>query len=139
MAEELQLKWQKKGMERLKWFDFLGALLLLFSVTRAAITPQVVSGDSYFSGQEVDLIRDSGEHSPEIDLSRPVANVYLEKDSKRLSAQEGWDTEDLPVLPQELDSSFELDSEGSGGDLNYLFDSAFVQTRSSPSAPAFIR
>jgi hypothetical protein len=34
-------------MERFKWFDYLGALLLLFSVTKSAITPQV--GDDSLS------------------------------------------------------------------------------------------
>jgi hypothetical protein len=62
-------------MERFKWFDYLGALLLLFSVTKSAITPQVGDDSSSLStipATPVDQVTDSFQYISERGLEFQV-------------------------------------------------------------------
>jgi hypothetical protein len=89
-------------MERFKWFDYLGALLLLFSVTKSAITPQVSDeplSPSAIPPKSVDQMTDSFQH---------ISEQGLELQVERLGPSGG------PLLEEGSDlSSFEgeVDSE----------------------------
>jgi hypothetical protein len=64
-------------MERFKWFDYLGALLLLFSVTKSAITPQVSADSSdvdTIPSTSADQVADSSQH-----LFEQASDVRVER------------------------------------------------------------
>jgi hypothetical protein len=65
-------------MERFKWFDYLGALLLLFSVTKSAITPQASadsSSPSTIPTTSVNQVTDSFSYASEQHLDFQVEGL----------------------------------------------------------------
>jgi len=117
-------------MDRFKWFDFLGALILLLSVTKSALTPQGVSSDSnnleassVSTGQEEDLYQSPSEGNLDAhaDTMNSSVKSFLEGDSRRLSIQDGVvgdrNSVDNHFLYQVPDPSLALEIEGEADSL----------------------
>lgn len=139
-------------MDRFKWFDFLGALILLFSVTKSALTPQGVGGDSgnleatsVSTGQETDLYQSPSEGNLDaqaVTLNSSVKS-FLEGDSRRLSIQEGLvgnrNSFDNHFLYQVPDPSLALEIEGEVDSLKRPSASGYSPICSSSMVPILIQ
>jgi hypothetical protein len=140
------------GMERFKWFDYLGALLLLFSVTKSAITPQV-SADSLnpLANPEtsVNQVRDSIQYasgqSIEFQGERlsPSLGPILEAGSNSVSfvvevGGEGLEGYSKEILHQALNPTLEVALGEKPGALNPISDSVMSQANPSPILPTLI-
>jgi len=139
-------------MERYKWFDFLGALLLLFSVTKSALTPQVSADSSSHasilsnsvSHDEVPFLYASEETSHLlVEWSNPTAKPLLDRgsNSSGLSHQVWGDVSGLHAgkdLHQALNPALMSTSGERIESLDPLTDTSISQTRPSTTSPVFI-
>ena len=75
-------------MERFKWFDYVGALFLLFFVTKSAIVPQMIPDSSNLPTVPLmseNPVLDSGPYTSKqtsgfrVELSNPSARPLLEE------------------------------------------------------------
>jgi hypothetical protein len=124
-------------MERIKWFDFLGALLLLFTVTKSAITPHVSDDSSSLTPVPTTSMNDT---------------TISSRDGSERTFDEGIEPSNFSMnslLDEFLNSSnFEgsADSNIGGGTegrdlhqgLDLLPDSIFYLTHSPIAAPVFM-
>jgi hypothetical protein len=140
------------GMERFKWFDYLGALLLLFSVTKSAITPQVSadsSSPSTIPKTSVNPVMDSFQYSSEQGLALQVERLspslgpFLEagSDLSGLGSEAGNDGLAGQVeknLHQALNPTLALALGEKLGALNPLMESVVSQKSPSTTVPTLI-
>jgi hypothetical protein len=139
-------------MDRFKWFDFLGALILLFSVTKSALTPQGVSGDAdnleaplIPAGQRADLDHPLSEGLLDVpvDILGSSVKTFLEGNSRGISVQKGVVDEREgavdPFLSQVSNSSLAPEMKASVDSLNHLCASGYSQICSSAMVPVLIR
>jgi hypothetical protein len=139
-------------MERYKWFDFLGALLLLFSVTKSALTPQVSADTSSHAsipsdsvGQDAVSFLYASEEASHflVEWSNPTAKPLLDRGSSSSGfSHEVWGQinglyarEDLH---QALNPAWMSTSGEKRESLDPLTDSSISQSRPSTTGPVFI-
>ena len=152
MVRKIQPNRRWDGMERYKWFDFLGALLLLFSVTKSALTPQGSADSSSHasilsnsvSHDEVSFFYASEETSHLlVEWSNPTAKPLLDRgsNSSGLSHQVGGDVSGLHAgkdLHQARKPALMSTSGERMESLDPLADTSISQTRPSTTSPVFI-
>ena len=139
-------------MERFKWFDYLGALFLLFSVTKSAITPQVSaasSGPPMIPTTSVNQVTDSFSYASERGLGlqaerlSPSPGPLFEAGSQ--SSVFGGEAESEIIggsvkknLQQALNPTLALALGEKPGALKLLSESIVSHTSPSPTVPTLI-
>jgi hypothetical protein len=139
-------------MDRFKWFDFLGALILLLSVTKSALTPQGVinnsdnlEASSVSTGQEADLYQSlsEGNLDAHADTINSSVKPFFEGDSRRLSIQDGVvgdrNSVDNRFLYQVPDPSWALEIEDEVDSLKHPFALGYSPICSSSMVPVLIQ